>query len=76
MKNPICRAGNVSLAGTLMKAIPGRLDDEFWHTHSAYFRGVCQRQERQRDVSHTLTEFVEFLRREDAGVLPVWERLR
>ena len=49
----------------------GQVDDEFCHTHSAYFRGVCQRQERQRDASHTLTEFVEFLRREDAGVLPV-----
>ena len=49
----------------------GQVDDEFCHTHSAYFRGVCQRQERQRDASHTLTEFVEFLRREDAGGLPV-----
>ena len=32
---------------------------------------MCQRQERQRNASHTLTEFVEFLRREHAGVLPV-----
>ena len=49
----------------------GQVDDEFCHTHSAYFRGVCQRQERKWDASHTLAEFVEFLRREDAGVLPV-----
>jgi hypothetical protein len=71
MKNPICRAGNVSLGGHFDESDSGQVDDEFCHTHSAYFRGVCQRQERQRDASHTLTEFVEFLRREDAGVLPV-----
>jgi hypothetical protein len=71
MKNPICRAGNVSLGGHFDESDSGQVDDEFCHTHSAYLRGVCQRQERQRDASHTLTEFVEFLRREDAGVLPV-----
>jgi hypothetical protein len=71
MKNPICRAGNVSLGGHFDESDSGQVDDEFCHTHSAYFRGVCHRQERRRDASHTLTEFVEFLRREDAGVLPV-----
>jgi hypothetical protein len=48
-----------------------QIGDEFCYAHSAYLRGRCQRQERQRDASHTLTRFVEFLRREDAGVLPV-----
>ncbi len=71
MKNPICRAGTFPSAGTLMTAIPGR-----WTTSSAtrtrqHLRRRCQRQERQRDASHTLAEFVEFLRREDASVLPV-----
>ena len=71
MKNPICRAGNVSLWGHIDESDSGQVDDEFCHSHSAYLRGRCQRQKRQRDASHTLTEFVEFLRREDAGVLPV-----
>ena len=71
MKNPICRAGNVSLWGHIDEGDSGQVGDEFCHAHSAHLRGRCQRQERQRDASHTLTKFVEFLRREDAGVLPV-----
>jgi hypothetical protein len=71
MKNPICRAGNVSLWGHIDESGSGQVGDEFCHAHSAYLRGRCQRQERQRDASHTLTKFVEFLRPEDAGVLPV-----
>jgi hypothetical protein len=70
-KNPICRAGNVSLCGHIDESDFGQVGDEFCHAHSAHLRGRCQRQERQRDASHTLTKFVEFLRREDAGVIPV-----
>jgi len=71
MKNPICRAGNLSLGGYFDENDSGQVDDEFCHAHSAYLRRRCQHQERQGEASHTLTEFVEFLRREDAGVLPV-----
>jgi hypothetical protein len=71
MKNPICRAGNVSLGGHFDESDSGQMGDEFCHAHSAYLRGRCQRQERKWDASHTLAEFVEFLRREDAGVIPV-----
>jgi hypothetical protein len=66
-----CRAGNVSLGGHFDESDSGQVGDEFCHAHSAYLRRRCQRQERQRDATHRLTEFVEFLRREDAGVLPV-----
>ena len=71
MTNPICRAGNVSLGGHFDESDSGQVDDEFCHAHSEHLRRRCQREERQRDAIHTLAEFVEFLRREDAGVLPV-----
>jgi hypothetical protein len=71
MKNPICRAGNVSLWGHIDESDSGQVGDEFCHAHSAHLRERCQRQERKWDASHTLAEFVEFLRREDASVLPV-----
>ncbi len=71
MKNPICCAGNVSLGGHFDESDSGQVGDEFCYAHSAYLRGRCQREERQRDAIHTLAEFVEFLRREDAGVLRV-----
>ncbi len=71
MKNPLCRIGNVSLWGHIDESDSGQVGDEFCHAHSAHLRGRCQREERQRDASHTLTKFVEFLRREDGDVLPV-----
>jgi hypothetical protein len=71
MTNPICRAGNVSLGGHFDESDSGQVDDKFCHAHSAYLRRRCQSQERKWDASHALAEFVEFLRREDAGVLPV-----
>lgn len=71
MTNPICRAGNVSLGGHFDESDSGQVDDEFCHAHSEHLRRRCQRKERQRDAIHTLAEFVKFLRREDASVLPV-----
>ena len=71
MNNPICRAGNVSLGGHFDESDSGQVDDEFCRAHSEHLRRRCQQEERQRDAIHTLAEFVEFLRREDASVLPV-----
>ena len=71
MKNPICWAKNVSLGGRFDDSDSGQVDDQFCYAHSAYLRARRQRQERKWDASHTLAEFVEFLRREDASVLPV-----
>jgi hypothetical protein len=71
MKNPLCRPGNLSLTAHWEGEDREQIGDEFCYSHSAYLRGRCQRQERKWDASHALAEFVEFLRREDAGVLPV-----
>ena len=70
MKNPICRAGNVSLGGHSDESDSGQVDDEFCHAHSVYLRVRCQRQERQRDARQALTEFAQFVQREDSSVLP------
>jgi hypothetical protein len=70
VKNPICRAGNVSLGGYFDESDTGQVDDEFCHTHSEHLRRRCQRQERQRDARQELAEFVEFVGREDSSLLP------
>lgn len=75
MKNPICRVGNVSLDGHADESDTGQVDDEFCHAHSAYLRGRCQRQEKQRDARHELAEFEGFLKREDSSVLPIVEAI-
>jgi hypothetical protein len=65
------REANVSLWGHIDESDSGQVDDEFCHAHSANLRGRCQHQDRQRDARHALAELVEFVRREDASVLPV-----
>lgn len=42
MKNPICRAGNVSLGGHTDDGNSGQVDDEFCHAHSEHLRGRWQ----------------------------------
>lgn len=75
MKNPICRAGNVSFGGHPDESNTVLVDDEFCHAHSEHLRKRCQRQERQRDARHTLAQFAEFVQREDSGVLPTMEAI-
>ena len=75
MKNPICRAGNVSLGGHFDESDSRQVDEEFCHLHSACLRGSCQRQERQRDARHALAEFLQFVRHEDSRMLPVMEAI-
>jgi hypothetical protein len=70
MKNPICRAGNVSLGGHSDASDSGQVDDEFCHEHSAYVRSRCQTQETQRDARHALAQFAEFVQQEDSALLP------
>ncbi len=71
MNNPLCRPSKLSLTTHFEETGRHQDGDEFCHAHSAHVRRRNQRQKRQRDASHTLTEFVDFLRREDARALPV-----
>ncbi len=71
MKNPLCRPGNLSLTSHWEETDRDQVGDEFCHAHSASLRKRCERQERQRDDRHRIGEFVEFVQREDSGVLPV-----
>jgi len=75
MKNPICRASNISLGGHFDETDTGQVGDEFCHAHSSYLRGRCQRQDRQRDAREALTEFAQFVQREDSSVLPAIEAI-
>ncbi len=70
MKNPVCRPGNVSLTTNWDETERDQADDEFCHGHSEHLRRRCRREEKQRDASHELAEFAEFVQREDSSVLP------
>ena len=71
MKNPLCRPGNLSLSTHLDETDRDQVGDEFCHAHSAHLRKRCERQERQREDRHLIGEFVDFVQREDSGVVPV-----
>jgi hypothetical protein len=75
MKNPIYRAGNVSLGGHFDESNFGQVDDDFCHAHSEHLRKRCHEQERQRDARHALAEFCEFVQRQDSSVLPAMEAI-
>lgn len=67
-KNPICRFGNSPFE---WRGEDGdQAADEFWHAHSDYLRRRCQQELRRRNASHALSEFSEFVQREDSSVLP------
>jgi hypothetical protein len=71
MKNPLCRPGNLSLTTHWEEPDRDQVGDEFCHAHSAYLRKRCERQKKLREDRHLIGEFVDFVQREDSGVLPV-----
>jgi len=74
MKDALCRPGNLSLGGE--KADEDLCSvDELCHKHSAQLRAAqkaCQKQSHDRAF---LQEFLNFVRRQDAKVLPTIEAL-
>jgi hypothetical protein len=75
MKNPVCRAGTLSLTTHWEGEDDAQVGDEFCHAHSEHLRRRCRRQEEQRDARRALAEFTQFLEREDSSVLPAMEAI-
>jgi len=74
-KNPLCRPGNLSLTADWEDTDRDQVDDEFCHRLSEHLRKRCQQQERQQDARQALTEFSEFVAREDSSVLSAMEAI-
>ena len=75
MKNPLCRPGNLSLAIHWDGTDHDQVGDEFCHAHSESLRRKCQRQDKQREDKAFITEFVDFVAREDSAMLPAIETI-
>jgi hypothetical protein len=75
LKNPLCRPDNLSLTADWEDTDRDQADDEFCHRHSEHLRKRCQQEERQRGVRLALSEFSEFVRREDSSMLPAMEAI-
>lgn len=70
IKNPICRPGNLSLTTHFEETDRDQVGDEYCHSHSEYLRRRCERQQRQGEDGYLIGEFVDFVRREDSGMVP------
>jgi hypothetical protein len=75
MKNPLCSTGNVSLSVQGDAENSGQVDDEFCHAHSEYLRKASEQLEKQGQDRHRITEFTDFVSREDSGVVPAIEAI-
>jgi hypothetical protein len=69
-KNPLCRTGNVALSVQRDAENCGQVDDEYCHAHSEYLRTASEHLEERAQNRHRITEFTDFVSREDSGVLP------
>jgi hypothetical protein len=74
-KNPLCRLGNLSLSTHWEETDRDQVGDEFCHAHSAHLRKRCERQKKQHEDRHLIGEFVDFVRREDSGMVPAMEAI-
>jgi hypothetical protein len=70
MKNPLCRLANLSLSVQRDAENSGQVDDEYCHAHSEYLRKASEQLEKQAEDRHRITEFTDFVSREDSGVVP------
>jgi hypothetical protein len=70
MKNPLCRTGNVSLSVQRDAENWGQVDDEYCHAHSEHLRKSAEHLEKRAQDRHRITEFTDFVSREDSGVVP------
>jgi hypothetical protein len=74
-KNPLCRTGNSSLSGQMDVENWGQMDDEYCHEHSERLRKSSEDLEKQAQDRHRITEFTDFVFREDSGVVPAIEAI-
>jgi hypothetical protein len=69
-KNPLCRTGNVSLSVQRDAQNCGQVDDEYCQSHSQQLRKTAELLEKQGQDRRRITEFTDFVSREDSGVVP------
>jgi hypothetical protein len=75
MRNPLCRTGNVSLSDQRDAENWGQMDDEYCHAHSEFLRKASGHLEKRAQDRHRITEFTDFVSREDSDVLPATEAI-
>jgi hypothetical protein len=70
MKDALSNPRNVSLDTHAGWDDPGSIDDVYCHEHSEHLRRASEHLEKQGQDRRRITEFTDFVSREDSGVVP------
>lgn len=70
-KNPVCRAGNLSLASETNPEVHGEVTDEYVYSKSEYLMAATTRETKKQENWHFVNAFIKFVQQEDPDVFPV-----
>ena len=72
-KNPVCRAGNLSLVSETSPDMHGEVTDEYIHSNSTFLSNASNREEKKQENQFFTHKFIEYVQAQDPDVFPVLE---
>jgi len=70
-KNPVCRAGNLSLASETNPEVHGEVTDEYVYSKSEYLMAATNREEKKLEDQFFAHAFIKYVEEHDPDVFPV-----
>ena len=70
-KNPVCRAGNLSLTSETNPEVHGEVTDEYVYSKSEYLTAATTREEKKMDDMHFVRAFTKYVMEHDPKVFPI-----
>jgi hypothetical protein len=75
MKGFLCGGPDALANGSFFPENWGQVDDEYCHEHSERLRKSSEDLEKRAQDRHRITEFTDFVSRQDSGVVPAIEAI-
>lgn len=74
-KNPVCRAGNLSLVSETSPDMHGEVTDEYVHSNSTILSNATDREDKKAENTYFTHKFVAYVQAQDPEVFPVLEAI-
>ena len=74
-KNPVCRAGNISLVSEVNPEIHGEVTDEYVYSKSSFLSDATLREEERQEGKFFVNSFIEYVQSKDQDMFPIIEAL-
>lgn len=72
-KNPVCRAGNMSLVAETNPEMHGEVTDEYIYSNSTYLADATDREEKKQKNKLLAHRFIEYVQTNEPDLFPVLE---